>query len=95
MAIVVVAGVQPVCTTDQFREAFGASLAGEQKIIATAIHNDYFAQYQKLQIEEGSGHDSPSKKLGNRFALARQADQLFDELLDSLSILNNSRIWNR
>lgn len=95
MAMVVVAGVQPVCTSIQFKRAFGESLQGEQKIVATAIHNDYLAHYQKLKVEDGSGHDSPTKKLGNRFALTKQADQLFDELLESLSILNNSRAWKR
>lgn len=95
LIIAVVTGVQPMCTSDQFRDAFGESLQGEQEIVATAIYNDYLSQYQKLQIEFGSGRDSPSKKLVDRFTLSNQADQLFDDFLDSLSILNNSQTWKR
>ncbi|HIN09156.1 MAG TPA: hypothetical protein EYM64_01110 [Phycisphaerales bacterium] len=87
--------VQPICTTAQFQTALGGSLRGEQEIVATAIFDDYLEQTKKLRIDEGSDRDSPSKKLGSRFALANQADQLFDDLLASLGVLNNSHVWNR
>ena len=95
IAIAVVAEVQPVCSPAQFLDVFESSLQGEHELVATAVFKDYTEQYQKLQVEPDSGRVSPSTKLSNRFALANQADQLFDDLLASLSILDTSRKWQR
>lgn len=95
IAIAVVAEVQPVCTSAQFLDVFESSLQGEHELVATAVFKDYTEQYQKLQIEPDSGRVSPSTKLSDRFTLANQADQLFDDLLASLRILDTSRKWQR
>jgi len=95
IAIAVVAEVQPVCSPAQFLDVFESSLQGKHELVATAVFKDYTEQYQKLQIEPDSARVSPSTKLSNRFALANQADQLFDDLLASISILDTSRKWQR
>jgi hypothetical protein len=95
IAIAVIADVQPVCTSTQFLEVLTSTHQFEHELIATAVFKDYTEQYQKLQIEPDSGRISPSTKLNNRYVLANQADQLFDDLLVSLSILDANRQWRR
>ena len=95
IAIAVIADVQPVCTSTQFLEVLTSTHQFEHELIATAVFKDYTEQYQKLQIEPDSGRISPATKLNNRLVLANQADQLFDDLLASLSILDTNREWQR
>ena len=95
ITIAVVAEVQPVCSHAQFLDVFESSFQGEHKLVARAVFKDYTEQYQKLQVEPDSGRVSPSTKLSHRFALANQADQLFDDLLASLSVLDTASKWQR
>jgi hypothetical protein len=95
IAIAVVAEVQPVCTTAQFLDAFKSTLQGEHELVATTIFKDYTEQYQELQEEPDSDRVSPSAKLNNRLALANHADRLFDDLLETISILDTDRKWQR
>ena len=95
ITIAVVAEVQPVCSPAQFLDVFESPLQAEHELVATAVFKDYTEQYQKLQVEPDSGRVSPSTKLSHRFALANQADQLFDDLLASLSVLDTASKWQR
>ena len=95
MVTTAIANVQPVCTLEQFHLAFEDALHGEHELVATAVFKDYTETYQKLQAEPELERVSPLTKLNNRFALANHANQLFDDLLASLSILDTNKVWQR
>ncbi|HIB01443.1 MAG TPA: hypothetical protein EYN11_04995 [Phycisphaerales bacterium] len=86
--------VQPICTPRDFHNAFGNSIQGDNEFIAKAIFDDYAEQVQAINSGETENADTtPSQQLAIELQRATEADMLFDELLSSLSVINNDIEW--
>jgi len=96
MAIVAsgIFGVQPMCTERDFQMALGTSIQGDHEFIARAVFDDYVERAQEINSEPKDQTRSPIEQLELRLQQTVQADILFDEFLDSLSVLNNEEDWN-
>jgi hypothetical protein len=86
--------VQPICTPREFQNAFGNLIQGDNEFIAKAIFDDYAEQVQAINSgETEKTNTTPSQQLGIELQRATEADMLFDDLLSSLSIINNDIEW--
>ncbi len=85
--------VQPMCTERDFQMALGTSIQGDHEFVARAVFDDYVERAQEIQTVVDDQNMSTIEKLDIRLQQTIQADNLFDEFLDSLSVLNNEEIW--
>lgn len=88
-----VSGVQPVCTEKDFQNALGTSILGDHEFIARAVFDDYGDQVKLIEIIDGGEATSKTKLIEQGFEQTKQADALFDELLESLQVLSNDYEW--
>ena len=95
LAIVVcgIFGVQPMCTERDFQMALGAAIQGDHGFIARAVFDDYADLVQELDKARGTKKPSQAQQLSDLLRKTIQADALFDELLDSLAVLNKEEAW--
>ncbi|MBC8202177.1 MAG: hypothetical protein H8E86_09035 [Planctomycetes bacterium] len=95
--VIVVCGicsVQPVCTERDFHLTLGASIDGDHEFIARAVFDAYNDQMLEIVSKEESPKNSQAEQLKNRKQETKQAKALFDELLESLGVLNNDQSWS-
>lgn len=86
--------VQPICTPRDFQNAFRNSIQGDNEFIAKVIFDDYAEQVQAINAGETEKENAtPSQQLAIELQYATEADMLFDELLSSLSAINNDIEW--
>ncbi|MDP7005886.1 MAG: hypothetical protein QF718_06725 [Phycisphaerales bacterium] len=93
--VMVAVSVQPVCTLGDFQGAFGASKQSDSLFVAKAVFDDYLEQLQTLDSTNYDEKPSPLKALQAQLDATTKADTLFDNLLESLSVLNRGDTWKR
>ncbi len=95
--VIVVCGifsVQPVCTERDFQLALGASIEGDHEFIARAVFDAYNDQIRGIAAQGESPKNSQVEQLESRKRETKQAKTLFDDLLESLGVLNNAPSWS-
>ncbi len=87
-------GVQPVCTRTNFQEALEELVQDDHELIARAVFDDYMEQIQALDnSSKNNDVTSPAELLALQHNTATIADSIFDDMLSSLSVLENTHAW--
>lgn len=89
-------GLQPACTEEDFQMAFGNSTQGDTAFIARVVFDDYLEQLIAVDQEYTCEEDVDAPPLGTlmlELSKENAVDALFDTLLSSLLVLNESADW--
>jgi len=89
------ATAQPVCTESNFVEHMGRLLTGEHEVIARAIFEDYTSEVITVHSPNTNQPKNPYETLEYKEHQARKMDAIFDELTESLSVINSAPAWQR
>jgi hypothetical protein len=85
--------VQPVCTEKDFQKALGTSILGDHEFIARAVFDDYIDRIKLIASEGSVEPNSKTYTIDYQHKQTKQADELLDELLESLQVLSNDEKW--
>ena len=88
-------GIQPLCTQSTFVQEMGPSLSGENEFVARAVFNDYLEQSRETVPEDEAVPKSPKVQLAHKLSELKKEIARFEELLDSLSVLQPETGWAR
>ncbi len=89
------ATAQPVCTESNFVEHMGKLLTGEHEVIARAIFEDYTSKVITVHSPNTNQPKTPYEILEYKENQAKKMDSIFDELTESLSVINRAPAWQR
>ena len=88
--------VQPVCSQNDFQQAFGNSMQGDTEFIARAVFDDYQEQLYVMAQDNSREEETDIPPVGilmSRLSRERASGELFDALLSSLDVLNENIQW--
>lgn len=88
--------VQPVCSKNDFQQAFGNSMQGDTEFIARAVFDDYTEQLYVMAQDNSYEEETDIPPIGllmTRLNRERESGELFDTLLSSLGVLNENIQW--
>jgi len=89
-------GLQPLCTEEDFQQAFGSSLQEDTGFIARAVFDDYLEQILTVEQDYSCEEEIEAPPVGVlmlQLSKEQAVDELFDTLLSSLHVLNESAEW--
>jgi hypothetical protein len=88
--------VQPICSQEDFQQAFGNSMQGDTAFIAHAVFDDYLEKLNTISQDSSCEEVTDAPPVGvlmARLGKEKAADEVFDTLLSSLSALNEDVDW--
>lgn len=92
--VLIMLGVQPVCTESTFSRFIQPSLHGDVEVVARAIFEEYLENIADIENKSGI-RLTPIEFVTEQRDEEIQADALFDSLLDSLALLDDNPDWFR